>query len=76
VVSKSLTGFDVRELRRGHGTYEFDWEVKAVRRGFENYKVYQPWDEYLPADADRNASMAGRLESAQKVYGISYPRRP
>ena len=32
----------VRELQRGTGTYEFDWEVKAVRRGFEGFEVMRP----------------------------------
>lgn len=72
IVKKSNTGFDVRELRRGRGTYEFDWEVKAVRRGLTGYKVYRPWDETLSADTDRNAAMAGRLEHARSQYGIAY----
>lgn len=39
VVERSPEGFAVRELLGGSGTYEFDWEVKGVRRGFEKYEV-------------------------------------
>jgi len=42
VVSRSAEGFEVRELRNGKGSYEFDWEVKAVRKGFEDYQVVRP----------------------------------
>ncbi|MHC5027670.1 MAG: hypothetical protein ACYTGR_13025, partial [Planctomycetota bacterium] len=42
VVEKSLDRIVVRELQRGTGTYEFDWEVKAVRRGFEGFEVMRP----------------------------------
>lgn len=72
VVSQSLTGFEVRELRRGHGTYEFHWEVKAVRRGFTDYKVYQPWDQYIAPNVDRSSAMEARKENARRVYGINY----
>lgn len=77
IVRKSTSGFDVRELRKGHGNYEFDWEVKAVRRGFTGYKVYRPWDESMPSNLDRANAMAGRHENARKVYGIQYAgKRP
>ncbi len=39
VVQKSANGFTVVELSKGSGNYEFDWEVKSVRRGFEDYEV-------------------------------------
>lgn len=39
VTSKSDAGFSVQELYDGKGSYEFDWEVKAVRKGHENYRV-------------------------------------
>ena len=37
VISKSELGFTVKELANGFGNYSFDWEVKGVRKGFENY---------------------------------------
>lgn len=76
VVRKSLMSFEVRELWHGTGAYEFDWEVKAVRRGFTDYQVYRPWDENLPSDIDRNAAIDGRVRSAKKVYGITYQSKP
>jgi hypothetical protein len=41
VVAKSTSGFTVRELSNGTGTYEFDWEAKCIRKGHEDYKVIQ-----------------------------------
>lgn len=38
VVEKSTGYFVVKELMNGTGTYEFDWEVKSVRKGFEDYE--------------------------------------
>jgi hypothetical protein len=52
VVRKSLDGIIIRELRRGTGTYDFDWEVKCVRRGYEDYRVIRPGDELTPAGSD------------------------
>ncbi len=42
VVEKSLDGIIVQELRGGDGTYEFDYLVTAVRKGFEDYRVIRP----------------------------------
>lgn len=39
VVEKSANGFTVRELHGGAGNYAFDWEVKAVRKGHEDFQV-------------------------------------
>lgn len=39
VVEKTATGFKVKELYQGTGSYGFDWEVKSVRKGFEDYQV-------------------------------------
>lgn len=39
VVEKTPAGIRVRELMRGNGSYDFDWEVKGVRKGFEDYQV-------------------------------------
>ena len=39
VIEKTRTGFKVKELFQGTGTYSFDWEVKCVRKGYENYNV-------------------------------------
>ena len=42
VIERSVDRIVVRELQRGNGTYEFDWRVEAVRKGFEDYKVIRP----------------------------------
>lgn len=39
VVSKSTQEIVVKELRNGTGTYEFDYLVHAIRRGYEDYQV-------------------------------------
>jgi hypothetical protein len=40
VLKKSKDGFEVAELHRGKGSYEFDWEIKAIRSKYEdNYEV-------------------------------------
>ena len=39
VVEKSIDGFRVRELSNGTGTYEFDWLVQAIRKGYEDFEV-------------------------------------
>lgn len=47
VVEKSLEGFVLRELFRGTGTYDFNYMVMAVRKGYENYRVIRPMGERL-----------------------------
>lgn len=42
VIEKAEGGFRVRELKGGKGSFTFDWEAKAVRKGYENYKVIRP----------------------------------
>ncbi|MEK6478371.1 hypothetical protein WJR50_12585 [Catalinimonas sp. 4WD22] len=39
VTTKDLKGIIVQELMNGSGSYEFDWEVKCVRKNFEDYQV-------------------------------------
>lgn len=41
IVDRSATGFVVKELNGGTGNYSFDWEAKAVRKGWEDYQVIQ-----------------------------------
>jgi hypothetical protein len=45
VVGKGNGGFQVRELMRGTGSYQFDWEIKAVRKQHLDYKVIRPWTD-------------------------------
>jgi hypothetical protein len=50
VVEKTAHGFKIKELRHGNGEYAFDWEVKCVRKGFEDYRVYRDKSENRPAE--------------------------
>lgn len=52
VVNKSPTSFEVVELFEGRGNYEFDWEVKAVRKGFEGWNPVQSKVTPLAAGID------------------------
>ncbi len=42
VVKKGTASFAVKELMRGASNVEFDWEVKAVRSGYEDFEVIRP----------------------------------
>jgi hypothetical protein len=42
VVEQTPDHFVVKELFQGTGGYEFHWEVKAVRKGYEDYRVIRP----------------------------------
>ncbi len=48
VVEKVESGFRIKELFGGTGNYSFDWEVKAVRSGYEKYKVIRKIGETIP----------------------------
>ncbi|MEM7368329.1 MAG: hypothetical protein AAF587_06975 [Bacteroidota bacterium] len=48
VINKSGSGFEVVELFDGKGTYGFDWEVKAIRKGYEDYRVIRDASESRP----------------------------
>ncbi len=51
VIEKNRDGFQVKELLGGTGSYQFDWEVKCVRKGYEDYQVVRPREEpALPAE--------------------------
>ena len=66
VVRKGLDGIEVMELRNGRGNYEFDWEVKAVRKEHRDFQVYRPWDEALPGGTDPAEAWQARLQSIQE----------
>lgn len=36
-------------MRHGQGSYAFDWEVKAMRRGYEDYRPVRPAEEHTRA---------------------------
>ncbi|MBK9109590.1 MAG: hypothetical protein IPM92_14755 [Saprospiraceae bacterium] len=41
VIEKNVDGFKVKELQNGDGNFSFDWEIKGVRQGYEDYQVYR-----------------------------------
>ena len=41
VIEKTKEGFRVKELHGGTGNYKFDWEVKDVRDGYQQYLPVQ-----------------------------------
>jgi hypothetical protein len=45
VEEKSTERIVVRELMNGKGNYKFDWEVKCIRKGYEDYRVIRPTEE-------------------------------
>lgn len=49
VIEKTAEGILVKELKGGRGNFGFDWEVKGVRKGYENYRVIRDATELLPA---------------------------
>lgn len=66
VVRKGLDGIEVAELLNGRGNYEFDWEVKAVRKEYRDFQVYRPWDEVMPGGTDPAEAWEARLKSIQE----------
>jgi hypothetical protein len=42
VTEKALEGIEVQELWNGTGSYDFDYLVMAVRKGFEDFQVIRP----------------------------------
>ncbi len=38
-IEKSAKGIRVKELQHGQGNFDFDWEVKCVRQGHEDFEV-------------------------------------
>lgn len=53
VVARTTEGFHVKELYGGTGNYAFDWEVKGVRKGFEDYEVIRDKRELIKTTSGR-----------------------
>lgn len=39
VVNRTATGFEVRELGNGKGSFQFSWKVEALRKGYEKDRL-------------------------------------
>jgi hypothetical protein len=66
VVRKGLECIEVAELLNGRGNYEFDWEVKAVRKEFRDFQVYRSWDSVLEGGINPVDAWQARLKSIQE----------
>jgi hypothetical protein len=67
VARKSLDGIDVGELNGGRGSYQFDWEVKAIRRAHQDFKVTRSWTHALPGVGPSKEELwAARLRSIEQ----------
>jgi hypothetical protein len=62
VVAKRLSGVEVKELHRGTGNYDFDWEIKCVRGGHEDYRVTRPRSEMGLLRSDSTSSVGRASE--------------
>lgn len=72
---KKLNGeIVVKELRKGQSNIEFDWEVKAIRKGHEDWAPVRPWDDALP-EGDKKEMWNARLKSLEmkKNRGANRP---
>lgn len=55
VIEKTDKGIRVKELMNGTGNFEFDWEAKAVRKGYEGFKVIR--DEFKLSKVEVNSKL-------------------
>ncbi|HWP31989.1 MAG TPA: hypothetical protein VNK96_09750 [Fimbriimonadales bacterium] len=67
VTNKSTQEFTVKELHKGNGTYDFDWEVKAVRKGYEDYKVVRSWLEHGRGDENSESLWRHRMKRLERL---------
>jgi hypothetical protein len=51
---------------QGNGTYEFDWEVKAIRRGTRDYQVVHRWTEHAGGDKPANEFWELRMADIER----------
>lgn len=65
-VKKSTAEVVVRELAGGAGSFDFDWEVKAVRRAHRDYQPIRAWDDGLVAGDERQQAWDARVASLQR----------
>lgn len=75
VVQTDTLGFTVKELANGTGTYNFNWEVKAVRKGYENYQVVRSKTETVANTASNAAKVPAKAPVMQKNNSLIYPTK-
>ena len=63
-VEVTVDGIEVAELFSGTGAYSFDYVVYAVRKGFEDYHVYEPKPPATEPEADPLAAAVAGVSKA------------
>ncbi|HMX39069.1 MAG TPA: hypothetical protein PKD78_02035 [Saprospiraceae bacterium] len=77
VVEKMPTGFKVRELRGGTGHFSFDWEVKGVRKGYEDFVPVHPRKAVLGSrDKHPASSLTPRAAEPRVKNGVRISAPP
>ncbi len=73
---KSLDGIEVGELNHGKGNFDFDWEVKAVRKRLKDYKVLRSWTDRMVTGADPKKAWNDRLRDHERDLHEQNRNRP
>jgi len=71
VIEKTPGWIVVRELARGKGNYEFDYNVTAVRKGYEDYEVVRA--EMAPMEAVAVPAVRKGYEDSEVVRAEMAP---
>ncbi|PHN01557.1 T9SS type A sorting domain-containing protein [Flavilitoribacter nigricans] len=66
VVEKTAEGFRVQEFKGGKGNFSFDWEVKGVRKGHENYRVIREASEVAAGHMETPRTLQEEATSPQE----------
>jgi hypothetical protein len=79
VVEKNEKGFRVKEFKGGKGNFDFDYEVKAVRKGYEGFEPVRRKVRDISADPVSAEGNSGNPEPpASKLvrYDINQKKAP
>ncbi|MEM9885689.1 MAG: T9SS type A sorting domain-containing protein [Bacteroidota bacterium] len=75
VVEKTTRGFKVKELKNGTGNFSFDWEVKAVRKGYEDFQVIREKNAERPIEGSSDKEEEDKGGNG-KSLGINQTKSP
>ncbi|HSG99872.1 MAG TPA: hypothetical protein VLB27_07475, partial [candidate division Zixibacteria bacterium] len=65
VVEKSANRIVVKELQNGTGSFDFDFTITAVRKGFEDFEVVRP---------ERRYDATPKYDPSLKIEQVKYRR--
>jgi len=58
-------------LFAGNGNYSFDWEIKCVRKGYEDFRVIRDQDELeVSLPKERNNSTIQKIKEQQNQRSL------